>query len=169
MRRLTIAWLIILALAAVAGATTLGQPTPEGFSHVPAEEILWLPSPTVKGGQVAYLLGEPQKAGPLVVRVKLPPGTEVMPHTHPDARTYTVLAGEWKLGFGERFDQAGLRSYRAGSLYRLPSRVPHFQAVGSVETIVQIESIGPTSTDFLNRAVLRVKPNDRLASGPSSW
>jgi hypothetical protein len=35
--------------------------------------------------------------------------------------------------------------------------VAHFQASGSVETIVQIESIGPTSTDFVNPADAPVK------------
>jgi hypothetical protein len=52
---------------------------------------------------------------------------------------------------GDKFDPANLRSYRAGSLYRLPARVPHFQATGPEGAVVQIESIGPTSTDFIER------------------
>ena len=45
-----------------------------------------------------------------------------------------------------------LRSYKAGSLYRLPARVPHFQATGAAGAVVQIESIGPTSTDFIGES-----------------
>jgi quercetin dioxygenase-like cupin family protein len=131
------------------GAVVMTQILPPGFTEVPSTDIKWQPNPNVPGGQMAILLGAPNQVGPLVVRVKMPPNAVVLPHTHPDARTYTVLVGEWKLGFGEKFDPAVLRSYPAGSMYRLPARVPHFQASGSQETIVQIESIGPTSTDFL--------------------
>jgi hypothetical protein len=73
-----------------------------------------------------------------------------MPHTHPEARTYTVLRGEWKLGLGAKYDTAVLRSFPPGSLYRLPARAPHFQASGATETIVQIDSVGPSTTDFLD-------------------
>jgi uncharacterized RmlC-like cupin family protein len=102
------------------------------------------------GAEFAILLGKPEVAGSLIVRVKLPSNAQVMPHTHPEARTYTVLAGEYKLGFGEKYDATALLSYSAGSLYRLPARVPHFQATGASAAVVQIKSIGPTSDDFDN-------------------
>jgi hypothetical protein len=138
-------WAIGLALAA-------GIVTAADLVEVRPDQIQWKPHPSVPGGEFAILLGNPREPQPLIVRVKLPPNTRFMPHTHPEARTYTVLAGEWKLGLGEQFDPAKLRSYPAGSMYRLSARVPHFQATGPTETIVQIESIGPTSTDFLNPA-----------------
>ena len=42
-----------------------------------------------------------------------------------------------------------LLSYPAGSMYRLPANVAHFQAAGPSGAVVQIESIGPTRTDFI--------------------
>lgn len=33
----------------------------------------------------------------------------------------------------------------------MPARVPHFQAAGPEGAVVQIESIGPTSTDFIKQ------------------
>lgn len=141
--------LLLIFLGFIPCSVVSGQAVPEGFTQVQPADIKWLPSKIVPGGQVAILLGDPDKSGPLVVRIKLPPNIKIMPHTHPDARTYTVLSGEWKLGFGDRFDSATLRTFAAGSVYRLPARVAHFQATGSSETLVQIESIGPTSTDFL--------------------
>jgi len=80
----------------------------------------------------------------------MPANVRLMPHLHPEARTYTVLSGEWKLGFGEQFDPTRLRSYPAGSVFRLPARVAHFQATGSTETVIQIESIGPTATEYID-------------------
>lgn len=128
------------------------QAVKEMFQQVLPGDIKWMPSKIVPNGQVAILIGDPEKPGPLVVRVKLPPGTRVLPHTHPDSRTYTVLSGEWKLGFGDHFDAAALRTFPAGSVYRLPAGVAHFQATGEYETIVQIESIGPSSADFLHNS-----------------
>lgn len=132
-----------------ADSISTGGSPPAGFVEVNADRVPWQSRPSMPGAEIAIMLGEPREPGPLVVRVRLPANERVLPHTHPDARTYTVLAGEWKLGFGDKFDPANLRSYPAGSLYRLPARVPHFQATGPAGALVQIESIGPTSTDFI--------------------
>lgn len=153
---LKLSFFVFLPLSlAVSSSVEQAQNPPPRFVRVLPQDIRWLPNPAVPGGQVAVLVGAPNKPGPLVVRVKLPPNIKIMPHTHPDARTYTVLSGEWKIGFGEHFDTSALLSFPGGSLYWLPARVPHFQATGSAETIVQIESIGPTSTDFVKADAAR--------------
>jgi quercetin dioxygenase-like cupin family protein len=136
----------------VADSATPTRARPAGFVEVPADRVPWQAHSAIPGAELAVLLGKPREAGPLIVRVKLPPNAQVMPHTHPEARTYTVLAGEWKLGFGEKYDATALLSYSTGSMYRLPAKIPHFQAAGASGAIVQIESIGPTSTDFINAA-----------------
>jgi quercetin dioxygenase-like cupin family protein len=143
--------LILLAHArVVADPARPTQALPAGFVEVHADRVPWQSHPAIRGAEFAILLGKPAEAGPLIVRVKLPPNVQVMPHTHPEVRTYTVLSGEWKLGFGGKYDAAVLLSYSAGSMYRLPAKVPHFQAAGASGAIVQIESMGPTSTDFIN-------------------
>ena len=126
------------------------QDEPPGFAQVLPRAIKWIFSPVVPGTYRAVLLGNPDEPGPFVMRVKVPPGTRIMPHTHREERVYTVLAGEWKLGFGEKFDAGKLMTFPAGSVYRLPANVPHFQATGQSETIVQINSVGPSTTEFLN-------------------
>jgi len=145
--------IVLLSLVLIAADSMSAAGTPaEGFVEVPADRVPWQARPSMPGTEIAILLGEANKPGPLVVRVRMPPNQRVQPHTHPDARTYTVLDGEWQLGFGDEFDPANLRRYKAGSLYRLPARVPHFQAAGPAGAVVQIESIGPTSTDFIEPA-----------------
>lgn len=143
--RLMIAAAIASGSSGIAGA----QAAPTGFVDVRPEQIQWRPHPVVAGGHIAVLLGDPAGEGPYAVRMRFPPNSRVQPHTHPEDRSYTVLAGEWKLGFGERFDEGALRSYSAGSLYRLPRGVAHFQATGSGETIIQIQGRGPSATNFL--------------------
>jgi quercetin dioxygenase-like cupin family protein len=121
-----------------------------GFVAALPGEIRWTPEPQAPGAALAILLGDPEKPGPFVVRVRFPADQKIMAHTHPIARTYCVLAGEWKLGFGETFDAAKLRTFPAGSVYRLPARVPHYQASGPTETIIEIHAVGPSTTDFLD-------------------
>jgi quercetin dioxygenase-like cupin family protein len=152
MVKMTRACALIACLSAVAMAQTNPKDPPSGFVAVRADAVPWQAHPSIKAAQVAILLGKPNEAGPLIVRVKLPPDEQVMPHTHPEARTYTVLSGEWKVGFGDKYDAGALLAYPAGSVYRLPARVAHYQAAGSSGAIVQIESIGPTSTDFVDLA-----------------
>jgi uncharacterized RmlC-like cupin family protein len=149
MRLRVLLFLLVPIGLAVSRPGEQAQGAPTGFIGVLPQSIDWHPDPTVRGLQVAVLVGAPDKSGPLVLRVKLPANVKIMPHTHPNARTYTVLSGEWKLGFGDHFDSSRLLSFSSGSLYWLPARVPHFQATGSAETVVQIECVGPTATDFL--------------------
>jgi quercetin dioxygenase-like cupin family protein len=134
----------------VAPLANAAQDKPPGFAQVLPGAIKWIPSPVVPGTYRAVLLGNPDEAGPFVMRVKVPPRTRIMPHTHREERVYTVLAGEWKLGFGEKFDAGKLMTFPAGSVYRLPANVPHFQATGQSETIVQINAVGPSTTEFVN-------------------
>jgi hypothetical protein len=142
--------LMFLATDRLIGNSQSRETIPDGFVEVVPEAIRWVPNPRVTGGQTAVLIGDPAKAGPLVLRARMPANTRLMAHLHPEPRTYTVLAGEWRLGFGTEFDASRLRSYPAGSVFRLPARVPHFQATGSTETIIQIESVGPTGTEYVD-------------------
>lgn len=110
-------------LASAACPFVVAQKNPDGFSQLLPSDIRWTPSKIVRGGRTAILLGDPEKPGPLVIRVKLPPQSKITLHTHPDVRTYAVLSGEWKLGFADRFDPAALKTFPAGSIYRLPAGV----------------------------------------------
>lgn len=59
-------------------------------------DIKWADSPALpKGGKTALIMGDP-KQGPFVQRVKFPANYKYPAHTHPDARTITVLSGTLK-------------------------------------------------------------------------
>lgn len=95
----------------------------------------------------AILVGDPNDHGPLVARYDIPPNMDVVPHTHRETRSYTVISGIWQLGFGTEFDPRKLQAYPQGSYYRLPPDVPHFQKAGPEGAVIQIESIGPDTFD----------------------
>jgi hypothetical protein len=145
-------------MSACAGALMANEPF--GFVGVLPEKIQWIDNPRVPGVQAAVLSGDPEKSGPFIIRVKLPADIRVEPHTHREARTYTILSGEWKLGFGDTFDPQQLKTFTQGALYRLPAGVVHFQAAGQHGAIIQIEGIGPSSTDFLHPEKKWSMPNE---------
>ena len=140
------------AAAVLIGCVTAAQDPPPDFRFALPAEMQWTAHPIVPGAELAVLLGNPAQPEPAVVRMRFPAEVRIMPHTHPEARTYTVLTGEWKLGFGVRFDPDRMLSFPAGSVYRLPAGVPHWQATGVEGATIQIESVGPSRTDFLDPA-----------------
>jgi quercetin dioxygenase-like cupin family protein len=144
---------LVVAATSLPIERALAQSEPPGFLQTLSSDVKWMPNAAVRpGAQMAVVLGDPRGADPYVIRIKLPANFQIQPHTHPEGRTYTVLQGTWKLGFGSTFDAAKMKEYPAGSVYRLPANVPHFQMSGSSETIVQINARGPTSTDYVNPA-----------------
>jgi quercetin dioxygenase-like cupin family protein len=101
---------------------------------------------TAEGVQVAVLYGDPSKPGLYVVRLKLPAGTKVAAHTHPEeVRTLTVLSGTLYFGFGDRFDDSKLMPYPAGTFFSEVPNVPHFVAAKDGEVIFQATGIGPSA------------------------
>jgi len=72
--------------------------------------------------RLAVLVGEPTKAGPYVVRVKLPGGVKLMPHTHPEDRIYTVVSGVFYIGLGTTFDPDKAAGVCAGLGHRPASQ-----------------------------------------------
>jgi len=97
-------------------------------------------------GQVSKIVGDQTKPGPYIFLTKPQPtpGAATKPHTHPDNRTYTVIAGTWYVGFGEKYDESKLIALKAGSVYTEPAGVPHFVLIKDAGTIVQISGTGPS-------------------------
>jgi quercetin dioxygenase-like cupin family protein len=123
-----------------------------GVNSVVAEPtaIVTLPQDiTFKGSpgavQIAVLYGDPAKPGLYVVRLKLPAGAKVMPHTHPEVvRTLTVLSGTLYFGLGEQWDENKLTPYPAGTFFSELPNLPHFVSAKDGEVIFQATGIGPS-------------------------
>jgi quercetin dioxygenase-like cupin family protein len=95
-------------------------------------------------------VGDPAKPGPFVIRVKLPAGTRMMPHRHPEDRIYTVLSGVFYIGLGEVFDENGLMAFAPGSVVVLPGGQSHFHWAKSGEYVTQVSAIGPLGLDYVH-------------------
>ena len=96
------------------------------------------------------LVGEPTSTGPYVVRVKVPGGVKLLPHTHPEDRVYTIVSGVFYIGLGTTFDPAKLKAYAPGSVIILPHDTPHFHWAQSGEYVSQVAGNGPLGIKYVN-------------------
>ncbi len=127
------------------------QPGEEDFRAIRSEEIEWKSFPAFpRAARLAVLVGDPTKAGPYVIRVKLPGGTRMMPHRHPEDRIYTVISGVFYIGLGEQFDEESLSAYSPGSVVVLPGGQAHFHWAKSGEYITQVMAIGPLGLAYID-------------------
>lgn len=78
-------------------------------------------------------------------------GGRIPPHTHPDARNATVLAGTLHVGFGATFDAARLVAIPGGAVYVAPANVPHYGWAKDGDVLYQEAGVGPTGTAFVER------------------
>jgi len=64
------------------------------FKAILPEDIQWTELPSLpKSARLADIVDHPSQHAPFVIRVKVPGGTRVMPHLHPEHRIYTVISG----------------------------------------------------------------------------
>jgi len=145
--------LVALSLGIAALCIALTQPQASELHHtvVSADSIKWGPAPPSlpPGAQAAILLGSPAKEGPFVLSLKFPAGFTVPPHRHSKDEYVTVIAGAFAIASGEKVDRQSLKPLPPASFVHLPAGMPHY-AVVEVETIVQINGVGPFDVTYVD-------------------
>ncbi|MDP8913267.1 MAG: cupin domain-containing protein [Pseudomonadota bacterium] len=116
-------------------------------------EVAWRPAPPSlpAGAQAALLYGDPSKEGLFVLRLKLPKGYKIPPHSHPRPEIITVVSGAFHLGMGHQANWRQARRLPAGSFFAFDPGMVHFAHVEE-ETVVQLNSTGPWGINYVNPA-----------------
>ena len=121
------------------------------FHAIRPEDVEWKPFAAFPpDARLAVLVGDPRQAGPYVIRVKVPMGTRLMPHKHPEDRIYTVISGIFYIGRGQTFDESRLQAFAPGSVIVLPGGRAHFHWAKSGEYITQVSAIGPLGLEYVD-------------------
>ena len=136
-----------------AAKKTAAKPTAPAVVIVTPDKVQWGPAPPIfqPGAQIAVLAGDPSKAGPFILRLKVPDGYRIMPHWHPTAENVTVISGEFHAAMGDKFDESSMVTLPAGSVAVLPPHHNHY-AMAKGETVVQVNAIGPFKLTYANPA-----------------
>ncbi len=161
MKRTLVSILALLVTSSIALAAAHPSTPAHGSTLLAAEhpmmpsgdEVTWGNAPPVlpAGAQLAVLDGDPAGNGPYTVRLKLPDGYQIKPHTHPAPEHVTVLSGTFNVGMGPNFDTSNGKAMAAGGFGTMPGRMPHY-AWTSGETIIQIHGMGPFAMTYVNPA-----------------
>jgi hypothetical protein len=112
------------------------QAEPLATTQLTPDRFKWDPTPF--GGQKVTLVGDEQKPGMYVYRVRFPANFKVQPHFHPDERVVTVMSGTLYMGYGEQFDESAMKALPAGSIWTEPAKQPHFVWAKEGDVIVQV-------------------------------
>jgi quercetin dioxygenase-like cupin family protein len=143
MREFALSALLLVGTVSIALAQN-NSPTP-----ILPDTVKWQSSPIAPGLQAAWFVGAQDKPGLYAQRVKLPAGSKIPPHTHPDERFSTVLSGTIYVGFGENFDENKVVAIPAGGMYVAPAGLPHYVWAKDGDAVYQESGIGPTATNII--------------------
>jgi mannose-6-phosphate isomerase-like protein (cupin superfamily) len=143
----------LVALAVSLLLTFIPQPAHAQNTFTP-DQVKFGPAPPFlpSGAQLAVLEGDPMaSSGDFTIRLKMPDGYKIAPHTHPNRENVTVLSGALTVGMGDKFDAGKMMSFGAGSFAYLDPSMHHY-AAASGETIIQIHGQSPVKFNYINRA-----------------
>ena len=108
------------------------------------DQVEWKGRPG-SASQTAVLFGDPSKPGLYVQLLKRGPDDWSQPHSHPNDRFLTVLAGSMKIGTGAKFDKNNTVTLPPGSMIRDIANQTHYDGTGPDGLTLEIIGMGPTS------------------------
>src|SRR5438445_12659412 len=115
-----------VAAALIALASSAMAQDAMKHTKVTPDALAWKDNPAFpKGIRIATLVGDPTKAGEVVVlRIKFPANSRIPPHTHPYAEVVTLISGTIWSSAGEKFEQND-DMLKAGSLWVYLAKIAH--------------------------------------------
>jgi hypothetical protein len=125
----------------------------QGASAIKAPALKWGPAPPVfpTGATMAVVSGDPSKAGPFTIELKLPSGYRIAPHFHPTDEAVEVKQGTFLVGMGDTFDVKKTKVMKVGDKGSIGATMPHYAtAIGA--TIVEVTAVGPFALTYVNPA-----------------
>lgn len=142
-----------LALAAIAASLAtiaVGARADDSMMTSAMKPVIFTPSTVkweagtgeFKGLTVAWMSGDPTKAGPWTVRLKAPAGAKFPVHYHNDTEVVTVISGTFAAAIGDKFDASKLMDLPAGSYVVIPAGMKHY-AMAKTDCIVQLSGTKP--------------------------
>ncbi len=130
-------------------------------AHVKAytpEQMKWSAGPSAlpAGAQIAILEGDPMKPGPFTIRLKFPNNYKIPPHSHSRTEHVTIINGSMHVGMGDKFDEAAMTTFGAGSFAAIEPGQHHYAMAKNdmmfkgKDTTIQLHGEGPWEIKYVN-------------------
>jgi hypothetical protein len=108
------------------------------------DQFEWKESPG-SASKTATLFGDPSKPGLYVQVTKRGPNSWSQPHSHPNERFITVLAGTFLIGTGAKFDKTNTVAVGPGGVvHDLPNQM-HYDGTGPEGATLEFIAMGPAA------------------------
>jgi len=141
--------LILLGIVVAVLAWSFRDSQPDSAIRLFPADLKWKSNPTLHGLETALLFGNPDAPELYIQRIKIPAGTRLVPHSHPNSiRMVTVLSGTLYFAFGEKFDESKLTALTPGTFFTEPKDLPHY-SMAKEDVILQFNAIGPAGTTYV--------------------
>jgi quercetin dioxygenase-like cupin family protein len=115
-------------------------------------DINWEQVEKLSNGVQNYLvIGDPLKDGYYIMMVRIPNGTKLPPHFHPENRTVVVTSGIFYYGYGDTFNETKLNEVTVGTFFTEPAEQPHFAFAKAGDVILQVNGFGPTGSTIIKK------------------
>jgi quercetin dioxygenase-like cupin family protein len=157
----TLALTLAVALLAVLPVLAAGQngnaaaapaaPADHGIFSPDAVKFQDGPPSLEKGAKFAVLEGNPAQEGLFTMRLWLPDGFQIKPHSHPAVEHVTVVSGTFNVGMGDTFDASKGAMLPTGTFAFLAPGMHHY-AWATGDTVVQLHGVGPWQINYVNPA-----------------
>ena len=160
MRRTALVLAIAGASTFVVSTASSQQPSTTTRSKAAVDHVMFEPSqltwgqgpPSLPSGAKATVLeGDPNQEGPFTLRLQMPAGYRVMPHSHPADEHITVIEGTLFMGLGDQFNENTMKPLERGSFSMMKAGTTHYVMTKTGAT-VQLHGIGPWNINYVNPA-----------------
>jgi quercetin dioxygenase-like cupin family protein len=141
----------VMAVLAAEKSTEKSSSMKEKHVLLNMADVQWTEAPPSlpPGAQFAVLQGNPAKVGVYTVRLKVPSGYKIPPHTHPTTENVSVISGTMSFGMGGTFDDSKGTQITAGGFASMPAHMQHY-AWSTGDTVLQVHGQGPFRIDYVN-------------------
>jgi quercetin dioxygenase-like cupin family protein len=142
--------LLLIAASIAVHVSAIAADTPPVQS---AKDVKWGEAPPFlpPGAKFALISGNPAATGLVTLRLQMPAGYVIPPHSHPTDEHVTVLKGTFSLGMGDAIDKTHASTLSAGG-YAIAMANMHHYAYTTTGATVQVHMQGPFAITYVNPA-----------------
>ena len=142
---------LCLAAAIAIASVSLAQSTEHIVENL--QDARWGPAPPMlpPGASVEVLAGNPSQSVPVTLRVRVPEGYRIPPHSHPTDENVVILSGTVGFGMGDKLDTSAVKLLRVGGYALMPAGMNHYAYAKTAASLI-LYAQGPIEFKYVNPA-----------------